>query len=219
MTTTRHETPGISGTAGLSLAALSDEGRITARDLDVVMVAFGELSHAGVDLLLRRREGGAQEPVLPFPEAVERVVTTIQGCQYHDGGGTVIAEPGDRAVLLEVTGACVHCPQIGYTMGIVKDAIALLSPGGQKVDITGTRFHEKTERPKGAQLTLPMVMRAYGLTFADLDAALRARGSVDDRELVRLARRARLRRSLAAPPGDTETAVSLGKAPAAPESP
>ncbi|GAA1107356.1 hypothetical protein [Nocardiopsis metallicus] len=184
-------TPGGSRAREMGLAGLHEAGEITPRDVDVVSVAFGQISYEGVDALLRRRDGDTEPLVEDFEAAVRRVVRRINECQHHDGGSTSIRELASDHCLLEVGGPCVHCPQIIYTMGVVAEAIRCLWPGDEQVEFTGTRFEEKTERPPGAQLTMAMVMRGFSLTFAQIDVALR-QGPVNDERLEELAGRSHL---------------------------
>jgi Fe-S cluster biogenesis protein NfuA len=181
-----------------SLEELAARHQLTARDLDVIMVAAGYLSYDLVAEFLRHKGARrARLPVVPpasvpeldVPGLAREIVDRICGCQYHDGGRTSLASAAHDHVHLRVEGACVHCPQIRYTMGILEGALRFRAPHLQSVVIDGTQFEAKTEVPVNSQLTLGMLMNQTGMTFADMDEVLRRNGRLVDDDLLGLARR------------------------------
>jgi Fe-S cluster biogenesis protein NfuA len=170
-------------------------GELSHRDVDTLMVAAGYLSYSLVDEFLAQRQAAARRetaappaslPRREVPEIAREIVDRICGCQYQDGGATKLVATDRRDIHLEVQGACVHCPQIKYTMDILERAIRFRTPKVEEVKIDGTRLEEKSELPVNRQLTLSMFLKATGLTYGDLDEALDRLGRLTDDDLLRL---------------------------------
>lgn len=177
----------------LALADLARQGTLHAYDLDVVMVALGYLSYDAVaEYLVRRATLGPQG--LPeitqeqnVPEIAQEITARICGCQYHDGGQTELISADRQRVHLRISGACVHCPQIRYTMKLLEKALYFRAPQLEQVEFDGTRFDEKVELPTNRQLTMAQFMKKTGLTFADLDHALTKKARITDDDLIKIA--------------------------------
>lgn len=174
----------------VSLAELSASGRLNAKDLDVIYVAYGCISRSAVDAFLQGRPPAARSLPLVAKELTDRIC----GCQHHDGGCTELVAADEHTAHLRVQGACVYCPQIKYTMQILEDAIKFRAPDAEHVTIDGTDFKTRMEIPPGSQLTMPMLMRKTGMTFDDLDRELDAHPELSDEQLLRLAQRCYLRK-------------------------
>lgn len=177
----------------LVLADLARQGTLHAYDLDVVMVALGYLSYDAIAEYLAHRATLASRE-LPetreeqnVPEIAQEITTRICGCQYHDGGKTELIAVDRQRVHLRIAGACVHCPQIRYTMKLLERALRFRAPQLQQVEFDGTRFEEKVELPTNRQLTMAQFMKKTGLTFADLDRALMKKTRITDDDLMKMA--------------------------------
>lgn len=175
-----------------TLVELAASRRIRPRDLDVVFVAYGEISREAVAAYLA---GGRTDRQPPGEVAVE-LTERICACQHHDGGHTALAAVDERALTFRVEGACVSCPQIRYTMGLLESSVRLRSDGDVDVRFDGLQPRRRGALPPGAQLTLALLMRRTGMTFADLDAELDRRGRLVDADLERLARRCLARQAV-----------------------
>lgn len=177
----------------MALEKLASQGILHAYDLDVVMVALGYLSYEAIAAYLAHRtELASQEPARTHseqdvPALAGEITTRICGCQYHDGGQTELISADSRRVHLRISGACVYCPQIRYTMKLLEKALRFRAPQIEQVEFDGTRFEEKVELPTNRQLTMALFMKRTGLTFADLDDALRKKARITDDDLMRMA--------------------------------
>jgi Fe-S cluster biogenesis protein NfuA len=174
-----------------TLQELADQGKLRNRDLDIIMVAAGFLSYEVVEEYLAHRDGQSESPPVSLPrrtvpEVAQEITERICGCQYHDGGSTRLVSAGERDIYMQVEGACVFCPQIRYTMDILEQAIRFRVPEVENIVIDGTRFDEKTELPVNNQLTMSMLVKETGLSFADLDDALKERPRLVDSDVVRI---------------------------------
>lgn len=174
-----------------TLQQLADQGKLKNRDIDIIMVAAGYLSYEVVEEYLAHRDGHAASPPgsLPrrtVPEIAQEITERICGCQYHDGGSTRLVSASERDIHMQVEGACVFCPQIRYTIDILTQAIRFRVPDVEDIVIDGTRFEEKTELPVNNQLTMSMLVKETGLSFADLDDALKERPRLVDSDVARL---------------------------------
>jgi Fe-S cluster biogenesis protein NfuA len=174
-----------------TLQQLADQGKLRNRDIDIIMVAAGYLSYEVVEEYLAHRDGqAASAPVsLPrrtVPEVAQEITERICGCQYQDGGSTRLVSADARDIYMQVEGACVFCPQIRYTIDILKQAIRFRVPEVEDIVIDGTRFEEKTELPVNNQLTMSMLVKETGLSFADLDDALKERPRLIDSDVARI---------------------------------
>lgn len=174
-----------------TLQQLADQGKLRNRDIDIIMVAAGYLSYEVVEEYLAHRDGHSAlpPPSLPprtVPEVAEEITERICGCQYHDGGSTRLVSASERDIHMQVEGACVFCPQIRYTIDILKQAIRFRVPQVEDIVINGTRFEEKTELPVNNQLTMSMLVKETGLSFADLDDALKTRPRLVDMDVARI---------------------------------
>jgi Fe-S cluster biogenesis protein NfuA len=177
----------------LVLAELARQGTLHAYDLDVVMVALGYLSYDAIAQYLAHC-ATAQTTGLPeargeqnVAQIAQEITTRICGCQYHDGGQTELIAADCRRVHLRIAGACVHCPQIRYTMKLLEKALRFRAPQLEQVEFAGTRFDEKMELPTNRQLTMAHFMKKTGLTFADLDRALAKKTRITDDDLMKMA--------------------------------
>ncbi len=177
----------------LVLADLARQGTLHAYDLDVVMVALGYLSYDAIaEYLAHRAAQEAQDQPEDkgeqnVPGIAQEITTRICGCQYHDGGQTELIAADRRRVHLRIAGACVHCPQIRYTMKLLEKALRFRAPQLEQVKFDGTRFEEKVELPTNRQLTMAQFMKQTGLTFADLDHALTKKARITDDDLLKMA--------------------------------
>lgn len=184
-----------------TLAELASQGTLRPSDLDVVMVALGYLSYDAVaTYLVHRNEQYRQETQSAHmeqnvPLIAQEITTRICGCQYHDGGQTELISADEKRVHLRIAGACVHCPQIRYTMKLLEKALRFRAPQLEEVEFDGTRFEEKIELPTNRQLTMALFMKQTGITFADLDLALTQKGQITDDDLIRMA----IQRMISAP--------------------
>jgi Fe-S cluster biogenesis protein NfuA len=77
------------------------------------------------------------------PEAAQEITERICGCQYHDGGSTRLVSASERDIHMQVEGACVFCPQIRYTIDILKQALRFRVPEVEDIVIDGTRLEER----------------------------------------------------------------------------
>lgn len=177
----------------LSLAELARQRTLHAYDLDIIMVALGYLSYDAVTEYLAHR-ATLESQGLPetqeeqnIPEIAQEITTRICGCQYHDGGQTELIAADRQRVHLRIAGACVHCPQIRYTMKLLEKALHFRAPQLKQVEFDGTRFEEKVELPTNRQLTMAQFMKRTGLTFADLDCALTKKARLTDDDLLKMA--------------------------------
>ena len=182
-----------------SIAALFAERRLRFRDLDAIMVAIGYISYDAVEAYITRqganRSGDEVEPT------AREIVERICGCQYHDHGETRLAAFDQNSVVLEVAGACRHCPQITYTAQILKDALRFRLPGLGSIRVDGIDLQTRSDLPVNAQYTLAQFCKATGLTVEDMDAALLRKPRLTDDDLQALARIALARsRPQEAPP-------------------
>jgi Fe-S cluster biogenesis protein NfuA len=175
------------------LADLAATDQLRPRDLDVVYVATGGISRAAVQRYLSDQPAASTSLPVVATELTERIC----GCQHHDGGRTELVAADESAVHLRVAGACVHCPQIKYTMAVLEDAIRYRAPQAVDVTIDGTDLATRQEVPPGSQVTMAMLMRRTGMTFEDLDRELDRKPVLGDDDLVRLAERCLLRRRYA----------------------
>jgi hypothetical protein len=175
-----------------TLVELAAARRIRPRDLDVIFVAYGEISRESVATYLAGGRSDRQSPTGVAAELTERICA----CQHHDGGRTALVHVDPRAVTFRVEGACVRCPQIRYTMGLLESSVRLRSSGDVDVRFEGMQRHGRGVRPQGAQLTLALLMRRTGMTFADLDAEIDRRGRLVDADIERLAERCLARRAV-----------------------
>ncbi|MGW4370116.1 NifU family protein [Nocardia takedensis] len=178
-----------------SLAALAAAGRLRPRDLDAIMIAYGYLSRAAIENFLADPQQGSEPNLLDgdIQTVAQELVDRICGCQVQDGGRTEMVSCDSNQVHLRVAGACIHCPQIIYTIGILEDALHHRLPGVDSVVVDGTALEIARRKPENAQLTMPMVMRTTGMTFGDLDQELERKDILRDEDLIRLARRCALR--------------------------
>lgn len=187
-----------------TLAELASQGMLRPSDLDVVMVALGYLSYEAVATYLVHRNEQYRQEAQPaqmeqnVPLIAQEITTRICGCQYHDGGQTELILADEKRVHLRIAGACVHCPQIRYTMKLLEKALRFRAPQLEEVEFDGTRFEEKIELPTNRQLTMALFMKQTGITFADLDLALTQKGQITDDDLLRMA----IQRMISAPSKD-----------------
>ncbi len=147
-----------------TLQQLADQGKLRNRDIDIIMVAAGFLSYEVVEEYLAHRDGQAASapeslPRRTVPEVAQEITERICGCQYQDGGSTRLVSANERDIYMQVEGACVFCPQIRYTIDILKQAIRFRVPEVEDIVIDGTRFEEKTELPVNNQLTMSLRQR------------------------------------------------------------
>lgn len=179
-----------------ALDSLMSAGMLNSRDIDIIMLAAGYLSYELVDEYLKNRAAAERGERFAYPrclprltvmEAAEEIVGRIGGCQFQDGGGTRLLSADGRRVHIAVHGTCVYCPQIRYTMNIIRKAIEFRQPEVEEIVIDGTRFEEKTEIPVNSQDTMAMLLKKTGLTYAEIDAALKARSTMTDDDLTALA--------------------------------
>jgi len=190
---TGHQSDSASvGSGGPTLAELAAHRRLRARDLDVIFVAYGEISRETVALYLKggpeRRRGAA--------EVAAELTERICACQHHDGGKTTLVAADARRVAFRVLGACVTCPQIRYTVGLLEASVHLRTEEDVDVHFEGVSQDRDKATPANSQVTLALLMRQTGMTFADLDAELNRRGRLLDDDLTRLGQRCMLRRRL-----------------------
>jgi Fe-S cluster biogenesis protein NfuA len=172
-----------------TLHDLSGAGEITCFDLDVIMVAVGYLSYDSVTAYLESKSGDTSPTSDDDVATVaQEIVDRICGCQFQDGGATELLEADDAHVHLRVSGACVGCPQIRYTMRVLDRAIRFRAPQPIEVVIDGTRSGPLDDLPTNNQVTMGMLFKETGLTFRDLDDELRRRSYLVDEDIVRLAR-------------------------------
>lgn len=172
-----------------SLAQLAADGRIRPKDLDIVYVAYGEISRAAVGRYLDGNCGGG-EPTDVARELTERICH----CQHHDGGSTSLLQVLPKRITFRVEGPCTSCPQIRYTMGLLESAVHGRLDEDIAIEFEGVD-RAGMQAPPGHQVTLAMLMHQTGMTFADIDRELARIGRLDDDDLVRLATRCSIRKS------------------------
>lgn len=188
-------TPGAFG----SLHALASAGRLVAKDLDVIFVAYGEISRETVAAYLTGSTASAASTLDVAQELTERIC----GCQYHDGGHTSLTSADARSVTFRIEGSCTTCPQIRYTMSLLEGGMHHRCSGPLRVSFEGLSPTRSASRPPGSQLTLAALMRETGMTFRDLDAELDRRGRLVDEDIELLARRCAFRAKTAAKGGES----------------
>lgn len=177
----------------VSVQRLVAEGELNSRDLDAIMVATGYLSYELIEHFIRARSDATSNaapnglPDVTVDLIALEITERICGCQYQDGGSTSLISATESRVHMKVEGACVHCPQIPYTIDILQRAIKFRAPSVRDVVVTGTHLEEGTRLPKNRQYTLALFMKTFNLTFSDLDAELQRRGRITDDDLYALA--------------------------------
>lgn len=177
----------------MTIEQLVSSGELTTRDIDAIMVAAGHLSYELIgDYVDARRAKGRPEappslPKLTIDLLAKEITDRICGCQFHDGGATTLLNADVDLVRMRVDGACVHCPQIIYTIDILKRAMKFRAPEVRCIEVGGTRLDEAVILPENRQMNLALFMKTFGLTFTQLDQALQANGTIDDDDLVRMA--------------------------------
>ncbi|MBV8370843.1 MAG: NifU family protein [Candidatus Eremiobacteraeota bacterium] len=178
------------------IEALVADGRLSSRDIDAIMVGAGYLSYDLVEDYLAAKEATADGSGAAAPREIpsttisllaEEITERICGCQVHDGGQTTLLSADRHEVEMEVGGACVHCPQILYTIDVLQRAIKFRDPSVTSVSVQGVRLHERVELPENRQYTLALFMKTFGLTFRDIDDALLRKGRLTDEDMHRLA--------------------------------
>jgi Fe-S cluster biogenesis protein NfuA len=186
-----------------TLVALAAAKRIRPRDLDIMYVAYGEISR---DTIAQYLAGGGEDR-RPAPDVARELTERICACQHHDGGRTSLVEADEAVMTFRVEGACVTCPQIRYTMGLLESSVGLRADAAVEVRFVGLAAHRSAPPPEH-QLTLALLMRRTGMTFADLDDEIDRLGRLIDEDLERLAHRCLIRQSLR--PAGTETIAGVG---------